>query len=191
VSTSAPAADVVVRPLPPGAAAYVPHAKIGYRLLPFSQIGPMGKGVGADEIFHVVSLDLYPVSSKWRFSLSPQYGWEAGTFRKGGDAFLALSLALGGQIPGPTFTPFFDVFLGGGFMQRMHHQGVLSTQASAYLQWGIDVGTEVFMARYAYLSFGVGYLRGSNWWVRIAETGLGKPESMTINTWCLKVGFGI
>jgi hypothetical protein len=192
---TAPGADVVVRPAPsspPEHPGYVPHMKVAYRLLPFSQIATTGLGAGADELFHVVSLDLHPISSRWRIGLSTQYGWESGTFRQGGDAFFAESLFVGGQIPGPTFTPFFEVIGTGGFMQRSHHPGVLSTKASALAGLGIDVGTEVFMARFAYLSFAIGYMHGVNWWGKIADkNGVGTLESMAVDTWTLKVGFGI
>jgi hypothetical protein len=188
-------ADVVVRPLPssePPVPGYVPHAKIGYRLLPFSQIASNGIGPGGDETFHVLSIDLYPISSKWRIGLSTQYGWETGTFRQGGDAFFSEALFIGGQMPGPTFTPFFEVIGAAGFMQRSHHPGVLSTKASALASLGIDVGTEVFMARFAYLSFALGYVHGVNWWGRLADkSGVGTLQSMAVDTWTLKVGFGI
>lgn len=188
-------ADVVVRPLPSGeppALGYVPHAKVAYRLLPFTQIASDGLGPGADETFHVVSIDLYPISTKWRIGLSTAYGWESGTFRSGGDAFFSESLFIGGQMPGPTFTPFFEVIGAAGFMQRSHHPGVLSTKASALASLGIDVGTEVFMARFAYLSFALGYVHGVNWWGKIADkNGVGTLESMAVDTWTLKVGFGI
>lgn len=194
-SAPPPGADVVVRPLPSTADAqpgYVPHMKLAYRLLPFAQIATTGKGSGADETFHVVSLDLYPISSRWRIGLSTQYGWESGTFRQGGDAFFAEALSIGGQMPGPKFTPFFEIVGALGFMQRSHHPGVLSTKASALAQLGLDVGTEVFLARYAYLSFALGYVHAANWWGRLADTsGAGSVQSMSIDTWTLKVGFGI
>jgi hypothetical protein len=194
-SAVATGADVVVRPEPSSGnegARYVPHMKLAYRLLPFSQIATTGVGPGADEIFHVVSLDLHPISTRWRIGLSTSYGWESGTFRQGGDAFFAESLFIGAQIPGPTFTPFFEVIGTGGFMQRSHHPGVLSTKASALAGLGLDVGTEIFMARFAYLSFAIGYMHGVNWWGRLADkSGIGTLQSMAVDTWTLKVGFGI
>ena len=49
-------------------------------------------------------------------------------------------------------------------MQRMHSPE-LPNPATAYGQLGIDVGTEIFLARYAYLSLAIGYLHGTNYFV--------------------------
>jgi hypothetical protein len=170
----------------------VPHMKLGYRLLSFSEVGPTGMGAGPDETFHVVSLDLYPISSKWRIGFSSQYGWENGRFRDNGDALLAESLAIGGQIPGETFVPFFEVHGGVGMMQRTHPAGVLSGAATFYGQMGLDVGTEIFLAKYAYLSFAIGYLHGTNYWLKKPEkSGLGTAQSLSGDTFTFKLGFGI
>lgn len=162
----------------------VPHLKLGYRRFSFAHIGPTSGPMG-DEPFSVVSLDLYPISSHFRLGLSTQYGWQEGTFRANGDAFIAQSVALGGQIPGQVFTPFFEVHAGGGLMQRPN-SGLENTIATAYGQLGVDVGTEIFMAKYAFLSAAIGWLRGTNGFVKDAEL-----SSFSANAFTFKLGFGI
>jgi hypothetical protein len=181
------AGDVVIAEATPDAGQpKVPRLKLAYRWFTFAQIGPVGAASsGASEVFHVVSLDLYPVSTNWRFGLSTQYGWQDGQFRENkGDAFLAETLSLGGQLPGDKFTPFFEVFGGGGFMQRPH--AVVNTVATAFGELGVDVGTEIFFARHAYLSLAGGYLHSVN--------GFGQANKLTTisgNTLSFKIGFGI
>lgn len=193
-SASAPAAvetQAATPGAPKGPETRIPHLKVAYRYFNLAQLGPTARDkVGVDEPFHVLSIDFYPISSTWRLGLSTQYGWESGTFRANGDAFIAQSVSLGGQLPGPVFTPFFEGHAGGGLMQRMNEPS-LSTKATAYGQLGVDFGTEVFMAKYAFLSFAFGYIRGANLYVRKNEDGFLDTESMTVDTWTLKVGFGL
>jgi hypothetical protein len=162
-----------------------PRLKLGYRHFTFAQIGPTSaSGAGADEPFDVLSLDLYPVSSSWRFGFSTQYAWEAGTFRQGGDAFIAESVSLGGQIPGPVATPFFEAYAGGGYMQRTH--AGLNSVATIYGQLGLDAGLEIFLARYFCLSVALGYIHPSNGFVKNATYG-----SFSVDTWSFKLGVGL
>jgi hypothetical protein len=186
-----PAADSVATIPPPAddaagpAARHVPHLMLAYRRFSFAQIGPTAaSGPSQDEPFNVVSLDLYPVSSSWRCALSTQYGWEDGTFRANGDAFIAQSVALGGQIPGEVFTPFFEAHAGGGYMQRTH--AGLNTIATAYGQLGVDVGADLFLARYAFLSAALGYLHATNGFAKDNAFG-----SFSVDTWSFKLGFGL
>ena len=163
----------------------VPRLKLGYRRYNFVQVGmPVGTTAGASESFNVVSLDLYPVSSTWRFGLSTQYGWQDGTFRKNGDAFVAETFSLGGQLPGDVFTPFFEVFGGGGLMQRLHSS--LNSPGTAYGELGVDVGTEIFLAKHAYFSVAGGYLHSYNGFIYQK-----KYQSVSGDTLTFKVGFGI
>jgi len=162
-----------------------PRLKLGYRYFTFAQIGAKAdSGPGKDESFNVLSLDLYPVSSGWRFGLTTQYGWESGTFRQGGDAFVAESLSLGGQLPGAVATPFFEVYGGGGLMQRTH--AGLNAIASVYGQYGLDVGVDVFLARYLCMSFAFGYVHPANGFVKEQAYG-----SFSADTWSFKVGVGL
>jgi hypothetical protein len=188
-----PEGEAVARPGTPAAAERprVPHMKLAYRWLPLANLKDGAvSGRGADETFHVVSLDLYPISSMWRLGLSTQYGWESGTFRAGGDAFLAQSISLGGQIPGQTFTPFFEPHAGVGFMQRMHVKDLDNPQ-SAIVMLGIDVGTEIFMARYAHLSLALGYLHTANYFAGNDPLGGYMLAKMLADSFTIKVGFGI
>jgi hypothetical protein len=163
----------------------VPRLKIAYGRFDFVQVGaPTGTTAGASETFNVVSLDLYPVSSNWRFGLSTQYGWQDGTFRKRGDAFLAEALSLGGQLPGDVFTPFFEVFGGGGLMQRLNSN--LNTPGNAYGEFGVSVGTEIFLARHAFLSLAGGYLHNYNGYFYMKKYTSSSNDVLTF-----KVGFGI
>src|SRR5882724_2238081 len=138
-----------------------PWLKLGYRRFTFAQNGASATaGPAAEEPFDVLSLDFYPVSSSWRLGLTTQYGWQSGTFRQGGDAFIAQSVSLGGQIPGPLATPFFEAYAGGGYMQRTH--AALNAVATAYGQLGADLGTELFLARHLCLSAALGYVHAAN-----------------------------
>ena len=127
-----------------------------------------------------------------RFGLSTQYGWENGTFRADGDAFLIGSSSLGFQAPGQVFTPFVESQAGAGLMQRMHIPELVS-KATLYLQLGVDVGTEIFLARHAHLSLALGWVRGVNYYGGrdpMMPKTLAFP-SLTMDTFSIKVGFGI
>jgi hypothetical protein len=189
-------AEAVARPREPadGERPKVPHLKIAYRWLPLAQLkqSPADgavSGRGADETFHVVSLDFYPISSNWRLGLSTQYGWESGTFRANGDAYFAQSISLGGQIPGQTFTPFFEPHAGVGLMQRMH--AGLDNKGTAIVLWGVDVGTEIFMARYAHLSLALGYTHAANYFAGADPIGGYVLAKLLADAFTIKVGFGI
>jgi hypothetical protein len=162
-----------------------PRLKLGYRRFTFAQVGATAmSGPGVDEPFDVLSIDLYPVSSTWRFGLSTQYGWQSGTFRQGGDAFIAEAVSLGGQIPGVNFTPFFEVYAGGGYMQRTH--AALNSIATAYGQLGVDVGSEVFLASHFCVSGAIGFIHGANGFVKDAKFG-----SFSVDTLSFKLGVGL
>jgi hypothetical protein len=191
-----PEADAVARSPEPAAAdrPKVPHLKVAYRWLPLAQLKQSAmdgavSGRGADETFHAVSLDFYPISSTWRLGLSTQYGWESGTFRANGDAYLAQSVSLGGQIPGKTFTPFIEPHAGIGLMQRMH--AGLDNKGTGIVLLGIDVGTEIFMARYAYLSLSLGYVHAANYFAAADPIGGYALAKLLADAFTIKVGFGI
>jgi hypothetical protein len=178
-------------PVPPASAesseARTPRLKLGYRRFTFAQLAPtMKAGTAGDEPFDVLSVDFYLASSTWRVGLTTQYGWEEGTFRQGGDAFIAQSASLGWQIPGPVLTPFFEGYAGGGLMQRTHPGLGLNTIATAYGQLGLDVGTELFLARYFCLSFAFGYIHASDWFVKDKAFA-----SIAVDTWSFKLGVGL
>jgi hypothetical protein len=170
-------------PRPPGK----PRVKLGYRRFSFAQVPPTGMtGPGASEPFDVLSVDFYPVSSTFRFGLSTQYGWQEGTFRQNGDAFFAQSVSFGVQFPGPALTPFVEGYAGAGLMQRTKADLGLNTIATAYGQLGLDAGTEVFLARYFYLSFAVGYVHLADGYARAKSF-----DSFSVDTWSFKVGVGL
>jgi hypothetical protein len=181
-----PAGEVeAARPGVPTETPRTPRLKLGFRRFTFAQIGAKASsGPGTDEPFDVLSLDLYPVSSTWRFGLTTQYGWQGGTFRQGGDAFIAQSVSLGGQVPGAIFTPFFEVYAGGGYMQRTH--AGLNAVATAYGQLGVDVGSEIFLASHFCLSGAIGFIHAGNAFVKDATFG-----SFSVDTLSFKVGLGL
>ena len=171
----------------PVLATRTPRLILAYRRFSFAQIGAPGKsGKGASEPFDVVSLDFYPISSFWRFGLTTQYGWQEGTFRQNGDAFIAQSVSLGGQIPGPVLTPFIEAYGGGGLLQRTKSGLDLNSIATAYGQLGVDVGTTVFLARYFCLSFAIGYLHATDLFGRANVL-----DSFSVDTWSFKLGMGL
>jgi hypothetical protein len=171
----------------PFAGTQVPRLKLSYRRFSFVRIGASAPGstigAAASEPFDVVSLDYYPVSSFVRFGLSTQYGAESGKLMGGGDLFIDQSFSLGAQIPGHIFTPFAEAFAGGGYMRRMQFGSSVPT---VYWQYGVDVGTEIFMARYAFFSVALGYLHPVNGFTK----GL-SFTSVYVDTWSLKLGIGL
>jgi hypothetical protein len=171
----------------PFAGTHVPRLKLSYRRFSFVRIGASAAGsttgAAASEPFDVMSLDYYPVSSFVRFGLSTQYGAESGRLMGGGDLFIDQSFSLGAQIPGHIFTPFAETFAGGGYMRRMQFGSSVPT---VYWQYGVDVGTEIFMARYAFFSVALGYLHPVNGFTK----GL-SFTSVYVDTWSLKLGIGL
>ena len=170
-----------------------PRLKLAYRRFTFAQVGrTSASGPGLDEPFDVLSVDFYPVSSEWRFGLTTQYGWETGTFRQGGDAFIAQSVSLGVQSPGPVFTPFVEGYAVAGLMQRtkkdlMPSTGTgLNSVATAYGQIGVDVGTEIFLARHFCLSAAIGFIHAGNGFVKDAVFG-----SFSVDALSFKLGIGL
>jgi hypothetical protein len=163
-----------------------PRLKVGYRRFAFAQIAPKGmSGAGASEPFSVLSVDFYPISSIWRFGLTAQYGWQEGTFRENGDAFLAGVTSLGWQIPGPVITPFVEGFAGGGLMQRTKQELDLNTIATAFGELGVDLGMEVFLARHFCVSLAMGWIHLANGYARQAF------ETFSTDTWSFKLGVGL
>ena len=166
----------------------VPFIGLGYRRFSFVQVGATSAGsstgAAASEPFDSISLDLYPISRFLRFGLSTQYGWQNGRFDSGtGDYFLAQSASLGIQIAGPRVTPFAEAFAGGGYMRRFQFDRTIPT---AYWQFGIDAGANIFLADHGFFSVALGYLRPVN--------GFLKQQTFTsvyVDTWSVKIGFGL
>jgi hypothetical protein len=196
---SAPAAGVVgvtatsapLAAAPPREAAPVGRTAtlgLAYRRFSFVQVGAAAAGavagVAASEPFDSLSLDFYPISRTVRFGLSTQYGWQSGRFNsRDGDYFIAQSLSLGVQRPGEVFTPFAEAYAGAGYLRRFQFDRTIPT---AYWQFGFDVGANLFVAEHGYVSLALGYLRPVN--------GFAKMQSFTsvyVDTWSLKLGFGI
>jgi hypothetical protein len=162
---------------------YHPRLKLAYRRFSFSRMPASGStGATASETFESLSLDVYPTSSYLRVGLSSQFGWESGQFQRTGDYFLAESATTGFQLPG-RFTPFIEGLAGAGYMRRL--QGG-SSSPTAYWQLGIDGGVEVYVAKRAYVSVAVGYLRPGNLFVQQKNL-----SGINADTWSLKVGLGI
>jgi hypothetical protein len=185
-ATGEPAPTLVEPATPVPGPTLTPRLKLGYRRFIFEQLAAKGaSGPGADEPFSVLSIDLYPISSVWRFGLTAQYGWQEGTFRENGDAFFAGLTSLGWQIPGPVITPFFEGFAGGGLMQRTKKDLGLNTIATAFGQFGVDLGAEVFLARHFCLSLAMGWIHLANGYARQAF------ESISADTWSFKLGVAL
>ena len=173
----------------PGAWPYAPRLKLGYRRFPFTRVGAAptasmpALGPAAPESFESLSLDVYPMSWYLRVGLSSQFGWESGQFDRTGDYFLAQSASVGFQIPG-RFTPFVEGLAGAGYMRR--RQADDTTLPTAYWQTGIDAGVEIYVAGRAYASLAIGYLHPAN--LFLMQKSL---MSVNLDTWSLKLGFGI
>jgi len=165
-----------------------PILEVGYRRFTFVQLGAVdGTAAGgnlAEEPFDSLSLDFYPISGRIRFGLSLQYGWQSGTFDSGkGDYFIAPSLMLGWQRPGPTVTPFVQALGGAGYMRRLQFDRTVPT---AYWQLGIDAGVDLFMSSHGYVSLALGYLHPVNGYYREQSFA-----SVYVDTWSFKLGIGI
>jgi hypothetical protein len=162
--------------------------QIAYRRFSFVQIGAIDPGASngksAAEAFDSLSLDFYPISRTIRFGISTQYGWQSGTFNSGtGDYLIAETFSLGIQRPGPTLTPFVQALGGAGYMRRFQFDRTVPT---AYWQFGVDAGTEIALARHAFLTAAIGYLHPVN--------GFFKEQSFAtvyVDTWSFKIAIGI
>lgn len=184
-----PAPALVEPAAPAPGPTLTPRLKLGYRRFTFAHVAPKAMpGAGADEPFSVLSIDFYPISSVWRFGLTAQYGWQEGTFRENGDAFLAAVTSLGWQIPGPVITPFLEGFTGGGLMQRTDPMKVLDLNsiATAFGEFGVDLGMEVFLSRHFCLSLAMGWIHLANGYVQQASF-----QSFSTDTWSFKLGVGL
>jgi hypothetical protein len=168
---------------------YAPRMKLAYRRFPFVRVGAVptasmpAPGPAASESFESLSLDFYPMSWYLRVGLSSQFGWESGQFDRTGDYFLAESASVGFQIPG-RFTPFVEALAGAGYMRR--RQADDTNLPTAYWQTGIDAGVEIYVAGRAYASLAIGYLHPGN--LFLMQKSL---MSANLDTWSLKLGFGI
>jgi len=156
---------------------------VAYRWFSFSRMPASGStGATASEAFESLSLDAYPTSGYLRVGFSSQFGWESGQFQRTGDYFLAESVSTGVQLPG-RFTPFLEGLAGAGYMRRMQAG---SSSPTAYWQLGVDGGVEVYVAKRAYVSIALGYLRPGNLFVQQKNL-----SGINADTWSLKVGLGI
>ena len=169
-------------------AARTPWIGIGYRRFSFIQLGATDPasttGAAASEPFNSLSLDFYPVSRLIRWGLSTQYGWQDGRFNAGnGDYFIAQSTSLGIQYAGPTVTPFLEGFAGFGYMRRFQFEHTIPT---AYWQFGVDAGANIFLGGHGFFSLALGYLRPVNAFVKEQSY-----TSVYVDTWSVKLGFGL
>jgi hypothetical protein len=188
--SSEASADVAAGPLEPVEREKTrrPIVELAYRRFSFVQLGAVdGTSTGgklASEPFDSLSLDFYPISNRVRFGLSLQYGWQGGKFNSSdGDYFIAQTLTLGWQRPGPTVTPFIQALGGAGYMRRFQFDRTVPT---AYWQMGIDAGIDVFMAAHGYVSLAIGYLHPVNGYARVQNF-----TSVYVDTWSFKLGIGI
>jgi hypothetical protein len=164
----------------------LPRLKLALRRFDFVRIGASetSDGVAAPEAFNSLSIDVYPVSRLVRVGLSTAFGWQSGSWLANGDYFAAQSFSLGGQYGGlGRFVPFAEGFAGVGYMRRLQFDRTIPT---AFWQFGVDAGVEVYLARVGFLSFAIGYLRPVN--------GFAKRQQFTtvfVDTWSFKLGIGI
>jgi hypothetical protein len=162
-----------------------PRLKLAFRRFDFVRIGAAGAADGsvASEPFDSVSIDVYPLSSFVRIGLSTQYGWQAGAGFSGGDYFANESLSLGVQLLGRPVVPFAESFAGIGYMRRLQFDRTVPT---AYWQFGVDVGAELYFARTGFVSLALGYLRPVNGFVMQQQF-----TSAFVDTWSFKLGIGL
>jgi hypothetical protein len=164
-----------------------PRAKLASRRFSFFQLGASTARDGrADaETFDSVAIDVYPISSLLRVGLSTQFGWQAesGVLSTSGDYFAAESLSVGAQLLGNRVVPFAETFGGVGYMRRLQFDRTVPT---AYFQFGVDVGAEVYLGPVGYLSVALGYLRPINGFA-VQQTFV----TAFVDSWSFKLGVGL
>ncbi len=164
----------------------LPRLKLGLRRFQFVQIGASNtpSGVAAPESFNNFSVDVYPVSRLVRIGLTSAFGWQSGTWLSDGDYFATQTVSLGLQYKDlGRIVPFIEGFGGVGYMRRVQFDRTIPT---AFWQFGVDAGMEIYVARVGYLSLALGYLRPIN--------GFAKRQQFTsvyVDTWSFKLGIGI
>ncbi len=182
--------ELAAAPTPQGAprpAFVAPRAKLALRHFSFVRLGASTAPDGrADpEAFDSVAIDVYPISSLIRIGLSTQFGWQAasGTLSTSGDYFAAESLSLGAQWLGNRVVPFAEAFGGVGYMRRLQFDRTVPT---AYFQFGVDLGAEIYLSRVGFVSVALGYLRPIN--------GFAAQQTFVTafaNSWSFKLGIGL
>src|SRR5206468_957743 len=106
------------------------------------------------ETFNNFSVDVYPVSRTIRIGLTSAFGWQSGTWLTNGDYFATQTVSLGAQYRDfGRVVPFAEGFAGVGYMRRLQFDRTIPT---AFWQFGVDAGAEVYVARVGYLSFAIG-----------------------------------
>ena len=165
----------------------LPRLKLGLRRFQFVQIGASNSadGVAAPETFNNFSVDVYPVSRTIRIGLSSAFGWQSGTWLANGDYFATQIAVARRPVQGASVASSRSprAFAGVGYMRRLQFDRTIPT---AFWQFGVDAGVEIYVARVGYLSFAIGYLRPVN--------GFAKRQQFTsvfVDTWSFKIGIGI
>ena len=164
----------------------LPRLKLGLRRFDFVRIGASNSpdGVAATQTFNSFSVDVYPVSRVVRVGLTSAFGWESGTFVTDGDYFATQTVSLGAQYRDfGRVVPFAEAFVGVGYMRRVQFDRTIPT---AFWNFGVDAGVEIYVARVGYLSLALGYLRPVNGFARRQIF-----TSVYVDTWSLKIGIGI
>jgi len=164
----------------------LPRLKLGLRRFDFVRIGASNTpdGVAAPQTFNSFSVDVYPVSRGVRIGLTSAFGWESGTFLTNGDYFATQTVSLGAQYRDfGRVVPFAEAFMGVGYMRRVQFDRTIPT---AFWNFGVDAGVEIYVARVGYLSLALGYMRPINGFARRQIF-----TSVFVDTWSLKVGIGI
>jgi hypothetical protein len=164
-----------------------PRFKLALRHFSFFRLGASSSpdGRADDEAFDSLAIDVYPISSLIRVGLSTQFGWQSasGTLSTSGDYFAAESLSVGAQWLGNRVVPFAEAFGGVGYMRRLQFDRSMPT---AYFQFGVDVGAEIYFGRVGFVSLALGYLRPINGFA-VQQTFV----TAFVDSWSLKLGIGL
>ena len=120
-----------------------------------------------------------------RVGLTSAFGWQSGTWLANGDYFATQTRVVRRAVPETSGASSRSprAFAGVGYMRRLQFDRTIPT---AFWQFGVDAGVEVYVARVGYLSFALGYLRPVN--------GFAKRQQFTsvfVDTWSFKIGIGI
>lgn len=172
-----------------------PAVKLSYRHLDLPNLKGAGMSDTADLSFHVIELDMYPISQRYlRLALDAEFGYGIGVLDdKPNRAWsLVTGANLGFQYPWRV-TPFLD----GRFLAGLLGGDVTGQTAITWLYMlGFDSGIEVYLAGRFYLSAAIGYLHTSYSGVDLPYTKAHPTEearraTLSGDTFTFKIGLGL
>ena len=172
-----------------------PAVKLAYRHLDLPNLKGTGMTDTADLSFHVIELDIYPISRRYlRLGLDAEFGYGIGILddQPARAWYLTTGANLGFQYPWRV-TPFIDGRLVAGLLGG----DVIGQTAIAWIYMaGFDSGIELYIAGRFYVSVAIGYLHtGYNGvdlpYTKAHPTEDARREVISGDTFTFKIGLGL